>query len=98
MVWNYTQLLSGSVYRIISHFIWIFIFHRASQNPTPITTAKIIRPTRIVLDFYKKYSDCNIIVIINTITPIISVPLVPVIAIVTLDVQDLDHILQSSFR
>ena len=54
----------------------------------------MIRPTRFVLDFYKKYSDCNII--INTITPIISVPLVPVIAIVTLDVQDLDHILQSS--
>jgi|tagenome__1003787_1003787.scaffolds.fasta_scaffold18427408_1 hypothetical protein len=57
----------------------------------------MIRPTKICARTFTRNTAIAII-INNTITPIITVPIAHVIPMFTLDVQALDHILQSSFR
>lgn len=51
----------------------------------------MIRPTKICVRTFTRNTAIAII-INNTITPIITVPIVPVIPMFTLDVQALDHI------
>jgi hypothetical protein len=97
MIWNYTQFFP--VPCIISRLYSGSSFFQ-SQNPTPRTTAKMIRPTKIYARTFTRNTAIAIIInnTITPITPIITVPIVPVIPMFTLDVQASDHILQSSFR
>jgi hypothetical protein len=55
----------------------------------------MIRPTKICVRTFTRNTAIAII-INNTITPIITVPIVPVIPMFTLDVQALDHITKRS--
>lgn len=58
----------------------------------------MIRPTKICARTFTRNTAIAIIIINNTIIPIITVPIVPVIPMFRLDVQALDHILQSQFQ
>jgi hypothetical protein len=57
----------------------------------------MIRPTKICARTFTINTTIAII-INNTIIPIITVPIVSVIPVFRLDVQALDHILQSQFQ
>ena len=56
----------------------------------------MIRPTKICARTFTRNTTIAIIIINNTIIPIITVPIVPVIPMFTLDVQALDHITKRS--
>jgi hypothetical protein len=58
----------------------------------------MVRPTKICARTFTRNTTIAIIIINNTIIPIITVPIVPVILMFRLDVQALDHILQSQFQ
>ena len=55
----------------------------------------MIRPTKICVRTFTR--NTAIAIIINTVTPIITVPIVPVIPMFTLDVQALGHITEITY-
>lgn len=58
----------------------------------------MIRPTKICVRTFTRNTAIAIIIIINnTITQKITVPIVPVIPMFTLDVQALDHITEITY-